>query len=164
MNASRSGLRLPVVQLRLGVGAIIRNSEGAVLVGRRHGGDHIGQIELIGGLVEADEDPIDALLREVAEEAGSDLKIRVLELAGINTWYKPADDGAGRIKTTGLSFLCQHLGGKARVVTEHGSRVREHIWLYPGVLLRRNDLTPMTRLQLRQLLHRAPLSVTFDNS
>jgi 8-oxo-dGTP diphosphatase len=61
---------------RLVVGAVIFNQESQVLVLTRQPDDFMGGIEeLPSGKVEQDETLLEALLREVKEEAGLDIKV-----------------------------------------------------------------------------------------
>jgi ADP-ribose pyrophosphatase YjhB (NUDIX family) len=65
---------------KVAVGAIVTNGLQVLLV-RRSAEPRVGFWALPAGYMDADEAPEEALLREIAEEAG--LAIRVMELAGI---------------------------------------------------------------------------------
>ena len=55
---------------KVGVGIFVRRPDGAILMGLRKGSHGAGTWWLPGGLVEADEDLIDATEREMHEETG----------------------------------------------------------------------------------------------
>lgn len=79
---------------RLGVGALILNSQGLVFVGRRI--ETPGAWQMPQGGLNAMEDPRDAVLREVAEEIGTS---RVDIIAEATSWlsYDLPPDVAARI-------------------------------------------------------------------
>ena len=62
-------------QIVLGVGAVVWNDEGAVLLIRRSKPPRLGEWSLPGGKVEFGETLRAALLREVREETGLDVQI-----------------------------------------------------------------------------------------
>jgi 8-oxo-dGTP diphosphatase len=63
---------------RMGVGAIIHNEEGKILLSQRgeKARDQVGLWENIGGGVEPGEDPRDTIVREVIEEIGAIFTIK----------------------------------------------------------------------------------------
>ena len=78
---------------RVGVGAVVLDGSRVLLV-RRGKPPLMGKWSLPGGLVELGETTREAILREVAEECG--LEIRVGEVAGILD--RVVRDGEGRIR------------------------------------------------------------------
>jgi 8-oxo-dGTP diphosphatase len=52
--------------------------DGKVLLGRRRNEPYKGEIDIIGGFMEADETPEEAAIREAKEETGLDVKITSL--------------------------------------------------------------------------------------
>ena len=84
----------PEDDYRLGVGALILNRQGLVFVGRRI--ETPGAWQMPQGGLNADEDPRDAVLREVAEEIGTDRVDIIAEAAAWLSYDLPADV-AGRI-------------------------------------------------------------------
>lgn len=66
------------------VTALIINRDGKVLIGKRVGEPpkpYIGRYALVGGKIEIDEDPFEALCREVIEETG--LKVKAGRLLAV---------------------------------------------------------------------------------
>ena len=74
------------------VGALVLDEEGRVLLSRRAFEPQAGKWDIPGGFLEEGEEPLDALRRELREEAG--VEIEPLELAGIWVDRYGADDDA----------------------------------------------------------------------
>ena len=63
--------------------------------------------EIVNGGLEAGETPLDGVRREVAEEAGPDVRIRVL--GSVHTWSYRYDDSVTHMLS--LAFVASYLGG-----------------------------------------------------
>lgn len=128
---------------RIGVGAIIHNNKGEVLLGLRgpKARDQHYKWELMGGLLEFGETPEQAVEREILEEG--DIKVKAVDVIGTNMHL--SDDKTE--SWVGMTWLCEFISGTPKV-TEF-DRVIDHKWLTLTDALK-EDLTPMTRLQLEQ--------------
>lgn len=124
---------------RVGVGAIIINREGKILLGIRNVDDNRGKWELLGGLVKNTEPLEDAIKREVMEEAG----IKIEPQVTTGTYDRYFEDEGNR--NIGFTYLCNHLSGEPHL-TEFG-RVKGFEWVEPDQVFER-ELTPYTKLQL----------------
>ncbi len=71
--------------------------------------DHYGKVNGLGGKVDAGEDVVSSLRREVAEEAG--LELTSIELRGTITW---TDFGPNREQWLGFVFLSDQWEGEPR--------------------------------------------------
>ncbi|MHA7263678.1 NUDIX hydrolase [Arthrobacter sp. TMN-37] len=93
-----------------GVGAVVYNEAGEVLLGRR--ADN-GRWAIITGMVDPGEEPAQAMRREVYEETGVDVEVEVLLNVGV---VGPITFPNGDVCTfLNLDFRCRYLGGEARV-------------------------------------------------
>lgn len=127
------------------VGGIVENEQGQILlVKTQHGG-----WVYPGGQVEAGENLIDALAREIQEESGIDVKVSYLigvsSNTGIHLWY----DGVTEVPTkVMLDFKCEPVGGKLRT-SEETSDCR---WVEKSYVL---DLitAPAIRTRFQAYLH-----------
>jgi ADP-ribose pyrophosphatase YjhB (NUDIX family) len=72
--------------------AIVRDERGRLLLARRAAEPHLGKWDLPGGFLEEGEHPLDALRRELREEAG--VEIEPLELEAIEMDVYGGDDGS----------------------------------------------------------------------
>lgn len=94
--------------------ALIVNEAGEILLARRNQPDFPdvhNKWEFPGGGLEFGEEPEEALLREIKEETGLDVKIvRILPKAYTNTWKKT--ESADQIII--LSYECKQVGGTLR--------------------------------------------------
>jgi len=126
---------------RVGVGAIIRDETGRILLGCRNVDDNRGKWELLGGLLESAESLEDGIRREVAEEAG----ITIEPITIVAHYDRYFDDK--NVRNVGFCFVCKHLSGEPHM-TKHG-RVSDFEWVEPRYVFDR-DLTPYTKLQLEQ--------------
>lgn len=70
----------------------MRDEQGRLLLARRGAEPHLGKWDLPGGFLEEGEHPLDALRRELREEAG--VEIEPIELAAIEMDVYGSDDGA----------------------------------------------------------------------
>jgi len=128
---------------RIGSGAIIVNKDNQILLGLRgpKARDQHNKWELLGGLVQPNETPEEAIKREVQEEAG--IEIKPIDIIGTNVRY--SEDK--KEEWVGLTFWCKYISGTP-IVTEF-DRVIDHRWQSLEDALKL-DLTPMTKFQLEQ--------------
>ena len=106
--------------------AVIRDDLGRLLLARRAAPPHVGRWDLPGGFLEEGEHPLDALRRELREEAG--VEIEPLELAAIEMDVYGDDDG---------SPWTLNLYWEARIVSGEltpDDDVGELRWFSPGEL------------------------------
>lgn len=91
------------------VGGIVENEQGHILlVKTQHGG-----WVFPGGQVEASENLMDALIREIKEESGIDVAVSCLIGVYSNTAIHKWHDGVTDIPTKViLDFMCQPMGGE----------------------------------------------------
>ncbi|MBL7021731.1 NUDIX domain-containing protein [Patescibacteria group bacterium] len=96
-------------KVTIGGFAIIPNKEGKVLLCHR---DDLMKWNLPGGRMEKGESPWDAVVREVKEETGLDVKVKKL----VNVYSKPnAED-------ISFDFECEVVGGKL-ITTDEADKV-----------------------------------------
>lgn len=98
----------------LAVKGIIRRNDGKILVLKRSDKDDHkpGVWETVGGGMDKEESPQQALLREISEETG--LAVNVSNPFNVFTFKK--DTGEFKI---GITFLCEYLGGEVTLSDEH---------------------------------------------
>ncbi len=90
------------------MGALVRDEEGRVLLSRRAVEPQVGKWDIPGGFLEEGEEPLDALRRELREEAG--VEIEPLELVGIWVDRYGGDDEA--TATLNLYWTARIVSGK----------------------------------------------------
>jgi ADP-ribose pyrophosphatase YjhB (NUDIX family)/GNAT superfamily N-acetyltransferase len=102
-----------------GVTAVVRNSQGEVLLARRVDN---GQWALVSGILEPGEQPADGLRREIEEETG--VVARIEELTGV--WTLPAQQypNGDRAQYLDLCFTATYVSGQARVNDDESLDVR----------------------------------------
>lgn len=102
------------------VGGIVENGRGDILLVKTiHGG-----WVFPGGQVEAGENLMDALVREIREESGIDAAVSQLIGVSSNTGTYRWHDGVTDVPTkVMLDFTCEYLGGEPRT-SEETSEVR----------------------------------------
>jgi 8-oxo-dGTP pyrophosphatase MutT (NUDIX family) len=108
-----------VVQLRRHVGkdllwlpsvsGVVVNPDGEILLGRRADD---GRWSVISGIVELDEQPATAVVREVLEETGVRVVAERLASVWAHTHVYPNGD---RCRYLNMAFRCRPLSGTARV-------------------------------------------------
>lgn len=91
-------------------GAIIADERGRVLLQRRGDRDMWG---LPGGALELGESAEEAVIREVREETG--LQVRVERLVGVYTRYFDTYPNGDQAQTIVIAFACSAVGGELRV-------------------------------------------------
>lgn len=130
---------------RVGTGAIIVKDD-KILLGLRgpKARDQHYKWELLGGLVNFNETPEEAIVRVVGkEEAG--VVIEPIDIIGTNVRY--SEDDEKEEEWVGLTYLCKYISGEPKQTKF--DRVIDHKWHTLESALQ-EDLTPMTRLQLEQ--------------
>lgn len=100
----------------VGVICALYNNQGKILMAKRSltKSHAAGVWEPISGGVEAGEQPIEALKRELREELGSQIQYEIGPI--YNTFQTRLDNGKDIV---GISFLCQFLGGEIQLNHEH---------------------------------------------
>lgn len=100
------------------VGVIISlfDNKGRILLAKRSPvKTHAAEVwENISGAIEAGEQPLDALKREMAEELGDDIKYEIGQI--YNTFQTKLENGREII---GISYLCKFLSGDIKLNEEH---------------------------------------------
>lgn len=111
------------MQFYLAVKGIVRNAAGEILVVKRSDqDDHLpGVWETVGGGVDHEETPQQALEREIMEEAG--IKVRISEPFNVFTFRK--DTGEFKV---GITFLCDTVDESVTLSDEHS----EYRWIRPS--------------------------------
>lgn len=110
------------MQYFLAVKGIIRRKDGKILVLKRGDEDdhRPGVWETVGGGMDGEETPQEALAREISEETG--LAVIVGDPFNVFTFRK--DTGEFKV---GITFLCECLDGEVVLSDEHS----EHRWIDP---------------------------------
>jgi 8-oxo-dGTP diphosphatase len=92
--------------------AVIRK-DGRFLLVQRSLRSHFdpGRWELPGGKIDHGEDLVEAVAREVREEVGLEIEVG----RPFKTWHFFKDP----FWVTGVTFLCDHVGGEVRLSSEH---------------------------------------------
>lgn len=110
------------MQYYLAVKGIIRRNDGKILVLKRSNKDDHkpGVWETVGGGMDKEESPQEALIREISEETG--LLVNVGSPFNIFTFKK--DTGEFKV---GMTFLCEYVGGEVTLSDEH----TEYRWIDP---------------------------------
>lgn len=110
------------MQYFLAVKGIIRRNDGKILVLKRSDKDDHkpGVWETVGGGMDKEESPQEALVREISEETG--LSISISSPFNVFTFKK--DTGEFKI---GITFLCEYLSGEIMLSDEHS----EYRWIEP---------------------------------
>ena len=105
---------------KLSVKGIIKRGDGKILIIRRGRDDNHkpGIWETVGGGMDGEYSPQEALKREVREEVG--LEVKVLEPFNVFSFIK--DDGEMKI---GITFLCEYVSGEVILSDEHS----EFAWI-----------------------------------
>ncbi|BBE22069.1 NUDIX hydrolase [Arthrobacter sp. MN05-02] len=102
-----------------GVGGVVFDDEGQVLLGRR---SDDGRWTIITGMVDPGEEPAVALRREVLEETGVVVEVEyLLDTAVVGPVTYPNGDQCTFLT---LDFRCRRVSGTARVNDDESSEVR----------------------------------------
>ena len=110
------------MQYFLAVKGIIRRNDGKILVLKRSDKDDHkpGVWETVGGGMDREESPQEALVREISEETGLSISIS----SPFNVFAFKKDTGEFKI---GITFLCEYLSGETMLSDEHS----EYRWIEP---------------------------------
>jgi ADP-ribose pyrophosphatase YjhB (NUDIX family) len=103
--------------------AVIEDDDGRVLLGRRAIEPYKGEWDLPGGFVEEGEHPLDALRRELREEAG--LEVEPDDFLGV--WMDRYGGDAPTVSTLNLYWTARITGGEQRAADDVG----ELRWFVP---------------------------------
>jgi 8-oxo-dGTP pyrophosphatase MutT (NUDIX family) len=93
-----------------GIGAVVQNDHGEILLQRA---SDDGKWHFIGGAMEPDEQPADAVVREVYEETG--LLVRPDRLVTVYTIPRITYPNGDVIIYTAIVFACTIIGGQLQV-------------------------------------------------
>ena len=106
----------------LAVKGIIRRSDGKMLVLKRSSKDDHkpGVWETVGGGMDREETPQEALMREIQEETGLAVRVDM----PFNAFSFKKDTGEFKV---GITFLCEYLSGEVMLSDEHS----EYRWIDP---------------------------------
>ncbi|WP_433065958.1 NUDIX hydrolase [Dactylosporangium sp. CS-033363] len=127
-----------------GVSAVIFNAAGELLLGRR---SDTGRWSLLAGMVDPGEQPADAIVREVREEAG--IEIAVERIAGVAMHAVTYPNG-DRCDYMNVWFRCRHVSGEARVADDESLDMR---WF---ALAELPDMEAFARLRIDRTLRDEP--------
>jgi 8-oxo-dGTP diphosphatase len=122
------------------VSAIIFNDRGEILLGQRSD-NH--QWSVIAGMMDPGEQPADALVREVEEETG--IQVRIERLAGV-ALHEVVYGNGDHCHMVNTWFRCRAVGGEARVNDSESVAVG---WFAPDAL---PPLNPFAQLRIRTSL------------
>lgn len=102
-----------------GVGAVVRDEEGRVLLNRR---SDSGRWGIVGGILDPGEQPAEGLVREVFEETGVVAEPEMLSAVTVSPMMRyPNGDQAQYLD---LTFRCRAVSGEARVNDDESLEVR----------------------------------------
>ena len=100
---------------RVGVGLMLLNDAGQVLLGRRMvAGNGEGDYAAVGGEMEFGESVEAAILRELAEECGDEVQVRDLKQISVINWRNPGGD-----QWIGLGSVAWLAAGEPRRTEPH---------------------------------------------
>jgi 8-oxo-dGTP diphosphatase len=122
------------------VSAIVLNDRGEILLGQRSD-NH--QWSVVAGMMDPGEQPADALVREVREETGVEVKIE--RLAGV-ALHEVVYGNGDRCHMVNTWFRCRAVGGEARVNDSESIAVG---WFAPDAL---PELNPFALVRIRTSL------------
>lgn len=91
---------------------VVKDSEGNILLGKRHQPEILeihGKWNLLGGRVEFGETPEEAVVREIKEESGLDIEV-IRMLPKIFTRFRTKSDGT-QLQILPISYECLVSGG-----------------------------------------------------
>ena len=106
--------------------AVVVDDGGRVLLGRRSLEPDKGRWDLLGGFVDEDEHPVDAVRRELHEEAALDIELG--DFLGI--WIDRYGYDSGAVSTLNLYWEARVTGGEERPADD----VEELRWFAPSEL------------------------------
>lgn len=109
-----------------GVAAVVVNDAGEVLLGKRA---DTGEWASIAGILEPGEQPADAIVREIEEEAG--VIAEVLDLLSLRTDEQITYPNGDAAQYLTILFLCRYVSGEAHVADDESLEVG---WFAPESL------------------------------
>ena len=109
-----------------GVAAVVVNEAGEVLLGRRA---DTGEWASIAGILEPGEQPAEAIIREIREEAG--VEAEVLDLLALRTDEPVRYPNGDAAQYLTILFLCRYVSGEAHVADDESLEVA---WFRPEAL------------------------------
>jgi len=125
-----------------GASAVVVNSDGHLLLGRR---SDTFQWALISGILEPGEQPADAIVREVFEEAG--ILIRVEAVTSLSTDDPVLYQNGDWAQYLNITFLCSVAQGEAFAADDDNVEIG---WFAPDALP--DDLMPTSRTRIERSL------------
>ncbi|MER5866741.1 NUDIX domain-containing protein [Kitasatospora sp. NPDC002040] len=114
-----------------GVGAVVRDEQGRVLLHRR---SDSGRWSIVGGILDPGEQPADGLVREVFEETG--LVVEPEALTSVTVSPQLSYPNGDRAQYLDLTFRCRRVSGEARVNDDESLEVA---WFAPTELPELDD-------------------------
>ncbi|KQV15652.1 MULTISPECIES: NUDIX domain-containing protein [unclassified Kitasatospora] len=114
-----------------GVGAVVRDEQGRVLLNRR---SDSGRWSIVGGILDPGEQPADGLVREVFEETG--LVVEPEALASVTVSPLLSYPNGDQAQYLDLTFRCRQVSGDARVNDDESLEVA---WFAPTELPELDD-------------------------
>ncbi|WP_405016397.1 NUDIX domain-containing protein [Kitasatospora sp. NBC_00070] len=114
-----------------GVGAVVRDEQGRVLLNRR---SDSGRWAIVGGILDPGEQPADGLVREVFEETG--LVVEPVALAAVTVSPLISYPNGDQSQYLDLTFRCRRVSGEARVNDDESLEVA---WFAPTELPELDD-------------------------
>ncbi|WP_019200950.1 NUDIX domain-containing protein [Tsukamurella sp. 1534] len=109
-----------------GVAAVVVDGDGRVLLGRR---SDTGAWASIAGILEPGEQPADAIVREIREEAG--VEAEVLDLLALRTDDPVTYPNGDAAQYLTILFLCRYVSGEAHVADDESLEIA---WFHPEAL------------------------------
>jgi 8-oxo-dGTP pyrophosphatase MutT (NUDIX family) len=125
-----------------GASAVVVNSDGHLLLGRR---SDTFQWALISGILEPGEQPADAIVREVFEEAG--ILIRAEAVTSLSTDEPVLYQNGDWAQYLNITFLCSVAQGEAFAADDENVEIG---WFAPDALP--DDLMPTSRTRIERSL------------
>ncbi|AUG81351.1 NUDIX hydrolase [Kitasatospora sp. MMS16-BH015] len=107
-----------------GVGAVVLDGQGRVLLGRRADS---GEWALIGGILDPGEEPADCVVRECFEETG--VVVRPERLSSVSVSPMTQYPNGDQARYLDLTFRCRLVSGEARVNDDESLEVG---WYVPA--------------------------------
>lgn len=124
---------------RVGVGALVRNADGELLLARRGRPPEAGCWGILGGKVEYGETLTATVVREVKEESGFD--VRILDLLCVTDHIVPAEQA----HWVSPAYLCEVIGGE--LTLREPEAIPEIGWFAPDQLPEPLTMTAQNALE-----------------
>ena len=124
------------MQYKIAVKGIVRREGGDILIVKRSDNDDYfpGIWETVGGGMDEELIPQEALVREIKEETGIDVKVG----EPFNVFPIIKDNGEKKI---GITFICEYLSGDIVLSAEHS----EYKWIEPTTFKKYNSILSLQR-------------------